>query len=68
MKQKNSTVMAEADIKWLRDFSESKGGVAHAAALLGLSREALTRAIAGLGVHRGTAALLTQGVAQRRGQ
>lgn len=64
-KQKNNTTMSLEHIKWLREFSEEKGGVSRASVILGMSRDALTRAIASLPVHRGTAALLTQQIAER---
>lgn len=65
MKHRNNVVMEPAHIEWLRTFAESKGGVGQAANFLGLSRDALTRAIAGLGIHRGTSALLKQEIASR---
>jgi hypothetical protein len=63
-KQKNNATMSPYHVTWLRTFAEAKGGVSRAANLLGLSRDALTRAVAGLPVHRGTAALLTQQIAE----
>ena len=65
MKQKNNTVIAPEHITWLRSFAEAKGGVSHAASLLGMSRSALTRALAALPIHRGTAAQLKQQIAER---
>jgi hypothetical protein len=65
MKHRNNAVMAADHIEWLRAFADSKGGIGQAAGFLGLSRDALTRAIAGLGIHRGTAALLIREISER---
>ena len=63
-KQKNNTTMSPDHVTWLRSYAEAKGGVSRAASLLGLSRDALTRAVAGLPIHRGTAILLRAQVEQ----
>jgi transcriptional regulator of acetoin/glycerol metabolism len=64
-KHKNNTVLDPDHVTWLRSFAEAKGGISQAANLLGLSRNALTRAVAALPIHRGTAALLVQQIAER---
>jgi hypothetical protein len=66
MKQKNSAMMSPDQIAWLRGYADRKGGVDRAANLLGLSRAALTRAIAALPIHRGTAALLGQQITEHK--
>jgi transcriptional regulator of acetoin/glycerol metabolism len=65
VKQKNNTTLTPEHVAWLRTFADAKGGVSQAANFLGLSRNALTRAVAALPIHRGTAALLTQQIEAR---
>ena len=65
MKHKNNTVMPPEHVTWLRSFADAKGGISHAANLLGMSRDALTRAVAALPIRRGTAALLREQIAAR---
>jgi hypothetical protein len=65
MKQRNNTTLSPEHVTWLRAFADSKGGVSQAAHILGLSRAALTRAIAALPIHRGTEALLSQQIEAR---
>jgi hypothetical protein len=65
MKQRNNTTLEPNQVQWLRTFADSKGGISQAANFLGLSRAALTRAVAALPIHRGTAALLAQQIETR---
>jgi transcriptional regulator of acetoin/glycerol metabolism len=68
MKQHNNTTLEPNQVQWLRAFADTKGGVSQAASFLGLSRNALTRAVAALPIHRGTAALLAQQIAKRQAE
>ena len=65
MKQRNNTTLEPNQVQWLRTFADSKGGISQAANFLGLSRAALTRAIAALPVHRSTAFMLAQQIEER---
>ena len=65
MRQRNNTIISPEHVAWLRAFADAKGGISQAANFLGLSRNALTRAVAQLGIHRGTAALLAQQIETR---
>jgi transcriptional regulator of acetoin/glycerol metabolism len=65
VKQKNNSTLAPEYVQWLRTFADAKGGISQAANLLGLSRNALTRAVAALPIHRGTSALLVQQIEAR---
>lgn len=65
MKQRHNTTLEPNQVQWLRTFADSNGGISQAASFLGLSRAALTRAVAALPIHRGTAALLTQQIEAR---
>lgn len=65
VKHKHNMVLTPEHVTWLRTFADSKGGISQAANFLGLSRNALTRAVAQLGIHRGTAALLEQQIEAR---
>jgi DNA-binding phage protein len=65
VKHKHNTTLSPEHVTWLRTFAEAKGGISQAANFLGLSRNALTRAMASLPVHRGTSALLAQQIAER---
>lgn len=64
MNQKNDTVMEPGHQGRLKAIIEAQG-TCQAAKHLGLSRPALERAAGGLRIHRGTAALLTQKIAER---
>ena len=64
MKQKNDTVMEPQHQARLKTLIDAQG-TCQAARHLGLSRPALERAAGGLRIHRGTAALLTQQIAER---
>jgi DNA-binding phage protein len=46
VKQRNNTTLEPNQVTWLRTFADSKGGISQAANFLGLSRNALTRAVA----------------------
>lgn len=66
VKHKHNMVLTPEHVTWLRTFADSKGGISQAANFLGLSRNALTRAVAALPIHRGTAALLEQQIEARK--
>jgi plasmid maintenance system antidote protein VapI len=58
MKQKNNTTLSQECIQWLKARAEKLGGASCLAGHIGMSRNALTNAMAGQPIHRGTAVQL----------